>query len=186
MVISAYLHDPLVHLASAGGLALLLSAAGLHKLQHPLGFAAVLNDYGAELGRLLPTRLRTWLSGLLPMLELLAAAGLLASLWQPLAAWPALCMLALYTLVLVIVALRGSGITDCGCHFGGRPQPPGWSLVVRNLLLLLPALNLLAPTNERPLMWFDGITLTFALTGGVVLYLLAHLLISNRTSLRDL
>ncbi|PMY73367.1 MULTISPECIES: MauE/DoxX family redox-associated membrane protein [unclassified Pseudomonas] len=186
MVISVYLHDPLVHLASAGGLALLLSAAGLHKLQRPQGFAVVLNGYGAELGSLLPTRLRTWLSGLLPVLELLAAAGLLASLWQPWAACPALCLLAFYTLVLAIVALRGSSIADCGCHFGDRPQPPGWSLVLRNLLMLLPALNLVSPMIERPLLWFDGITLTFATAGGVVLYQLAHLLISNRASLRNL
>ncbi len=186
MVIATCLHDPLVHLTSAGALALLLGSASLHKLRDPQGFARILDDYGAALGGLPPTRLRALLGRLLPGLELLAAGGALVSVWQPLAALPAVLLLALYAAVLAVAALRGASIADCGCHSGGRPQPPGRALVVRNLLLLLPALNLLMPMGERSLVWFDAITLIFVLAGCVTLYLLAHLLISNRASLGDL
>ncbi|MED5609472.1 MULTISPECIES: MauE/DoxX family redox-associated membrane protein [Pseudomonas] len=185
MVIATCLHDPLVHLGSACALALLLGSAGLHKLRDPQGFARVLDDYAAAFAGLLPTRLRAVLVGLLPGLELLAAGGALASPWQPWAAAPAAILLALYTAVLAGVTWRGVAIADCGCHFGGRPQPPGRALVLRNLLLLLPALNLLAPMGERPLVWFDAVTLGFALASGVALYLLANLLISNRASLGE-
>ena len=42
MVSVELLHDPLVHVASVGGLALLLGAAALHKLHDPRAFAEVL------------------------------------------------------------------------------------------------------------------------------------------------
>lgn len=186
MVIANGLHDPLVHLTCASALALLLGSAGLHKLRNPQGFARILNDYSAAFEGLLPGWVRAVFVGLLPSLEVVAAGGALASLWQPWAAAPAAFLLALYVIVLASAAGRGAAIADCGCHFGGRAQPPGWVLVVRNLLLLLPALNLLAPMGERPLVWFDAITFGFALASGTVLYALANLLIANRTSLREL
>lgn len=186
MVIATCLHDPLVHMTCACALALLLGSASLHKLRNPQGFARVLDDYASAFDGLLPARLRALLSGLLPGLELLAAGGVLASLWQPWAAAPAALLLALYAAVLAGAAWRGSAIADCGCHFGSHPQSPGWALVVRNLLLLLLALNLLAPMGQRPLVWFDAITLGFALAGCAAFYLLANLLISNRASLREL
>lgn len=174
--------EPLLHLASAAALGLLLGSAGLHKRRDPQGFALIFADYRAALGDLLPVRL----ASLLPGMELLAAAAVLASPWQSFAALPAVALLALYALVLAIVAWRGTPIADCGCHFGGRPQPPGSALVLRNLLLLLPALTLLVPMGDRALVWFDAITLAFVLAGSWVLYRLAHLLISNRVSLREL
>jgi hypothetical protein len=174
--------EPLLHLASAAALALLLGRAGLHKLHDPQTFARIFADYSVALGGLLPIRL----ANALPAMELLAAAAVLISPWKAMAALPAVFFLALYAAVLAVVAWRGASIADCGCHFGGAPQRPGAALVLRNLLLLLPALNLLMPMNERALVWFDAITLGFVLAGSVALYRLVHLLISNRTSLRQL
>lgn len=174
--------EPLLHLASAAALGLLLGSAGLHKLRDPRAFALIFTDYNAALGGLLPGQF----ASLLPALELLAAGAVLCSPWQAFAALPAVSLLALYAMVLASVAWRGASIADCGCHFGGHPQPPGRELVLRNLLLLLAALNLLTPMGGRALVWFDLITLAFVLAGSVALYRLAHLLISNRTSLREL
>ncbi|MFU3924561.1 MauE/DoxX family redox-associated membrane protein [Pseudomonas citronellolis] len=168
--------EPVLHLASAAGLALLLGSAGVHKLRHWREFSVIFGDYNAALGSLLPA----WIAGLLPVLELLAAGAVLASPWQPDAALPAVFLFGLYVAVLAVAARRGSSIADCGCHFSGRSQPPGRALVLRNLLLLLPALNLLSPMGNRSLTWFDGVTLIFVLAGSVALYALAHLLISNR------
>ncbi|MBT8766693.1 MauE/DoxX family redox-associated membrane protein [Metapseudomonas boanensis] len=185
MVIAAFLQDPLVHFASAGGLALLLGSAGLHKVRDGQGFAQVLMGYGAAFGGQL-TGLTGLLKVLVPALELLAAAGVVASVWWPLAALPAVSLLALYAGVLALAARRGAAIEDCGCHWGGRPQAPSAALAVRNLVLLLPTLNLLLPTQSRPLVWFDAISLAGALFGGLALYLLANLLVANRTSLHEL
>lgn len=186
MVIAALLQDPLVHFASAGGLALLLGSAGLHKLRDGQGFAQVLQGYGAAFGKPLMGRTQTLLRVLVPVLELLAAAGVLMSVWLPLAALPSVVLLALYAAVLALGARRGTAIKDCGCHWGGRPQAPSRGLVWRNLVLLLPALNLMLPALGRPLVWFDAISLAGALCGGLALYLLANLLVANRTSLHEL
>lgn len=185
MVIAAFLQDPLVHFASAGGLALLLGSAGVHKVRDSQGFSRVLQGYGAAFGGRL-MGLSGLLRVLLPTLELLAAAGVVASVWWPLAALPAVSLLALYAGVLVLAARRGAAIEDCGCHWGGRPQAPSAALALRNLVLLLPALNLLLPTQSRSLVWFDAISLAGALCSGLALYLLANLLIANRTSLHEL
>ncbi|MFC5699386.1 MauE/DoxX family redox-associated membrane protein [Pseudomonas sp. GCM10022186] len=185
MVIAAFLQDPLVHFASAGGLALLLGSAGLHKVRDGQGFARVLQGYGAAFGGQL-TLFTGLLKVLVPALELLAAASVLASVWQPLAALPAALLLAFYAGVLALAARRGAAIEDCGCHWGGRPQAPSAALALRNLVLLLPALILLLPTQDRPLVWFDVISLAGALCGGLALYLLANLLVANRTSLHEL
>ncbi|MFZ6046776.1 MauE/DoxX family redox-associated membrane protein [Pseudomonas sp. CR3202] len=185
MVIAAFLQDPMVHLASAGGLVLLLGSAGLYKLRDGQGFARVLQGYGAAFGGQL-TGLSGLLKVLVPALELLAAAGVVASVWWPQAALPAVSLLALYAGVLALAARRGAAIKDCGCHWGGRPQAPSAALAVRNLVLLLPALNLLLPSQSRPLVWFDAITLAGAVFSGLALYLLANLLIANRSSLQEL
>ncbi len=176
-----YLHDPLVHLVSSLGLAALLTSAALPKLRDRAGFNQVLRNY-----RLLPERVLSPLALAVPLLELLAAAGLLLSLWQPLAAGLAAVLLLLYAGVLAISVRRGTPLADCGCHFGSRTQAPSAALVWRNLLLALLALNLTLPMQPRPLIWFDGITLGFALLTGALLYLLTNLLIASRTSLREL
>ncbi|WP_220814371.1 MauE/DoxX family redox-associated membrane protein [Pseudomonas paralcaligenes] len=186
MVIATYLHDPLVHLTSAMAMALLLGASALHKLRDLDGFAQILQRYGQSLAGLLPGWLQNLLVCLLPALELLAAAGLLASYWLAWAAAPAALLLAVYAGVLALSVWRGLAIDDCGCHFGGKRQPPSMALVWRNLLLVLLVVNLLAPMTGRVLVWFDALTLGFSLMSGVVLYLLANLLISNRVSLREL
>ncbi|MBA6109928.1 methylamine utilization protein MauE [Pseudomonas asiatica] len=182
MVIAELLHDPLVHVASVGALSLLLGAAALHKLHEPRAFADVLQRYAQVLGAWCAAPVWTYA---LPMLEVLGAAGLLLGLWWPWTALPAVCLLVLYAGVLALAVRQGSAIEDCGCHFGGRPQPPAPALAWRNLLLALLACNLLAPMAERPLTWLDAFTLVFVFVSAAAVYLLANLLISNRASLRQ-
>ena len=186
MVIGAYLHDPVVHLISALALAALMASAGWHKLRNPDAFANVLSNYAQAMGFSLPGGARALLQYLLPGLELLAAAAVLMSPWLPVAAWPVVCLLALYALVLAVSAKRGAAIEDCGCHFGSKPQPPSMALAWRNVLLVLVAVNLTLPMLDRPWVWFDAVTGLFALLSAVMVYLLANLLISNRISLREL
>lgn len=182
MVSVELLHDPLVHVASAGGLGLLLGAAALHKLRSPEAFAQVLQRYAQVLG---PWCAAPRWPHLLALLEVLAAAGLLLSSRWPLAALPAALLLALYAGVLALGARHGAVIEDCGCHFGGRPQPPARALVWRNLLLAALAANLLVPMSARTLTWLDAFTLVVVFIGAAASYQLANLLISNRVSLRQ-
>ncbi|MDH0646959.1 hypothetical protein N5D48_09820 [Pseudomonas sp. GD03858] len=182
MVIFELLGDPLVHAASIGGLVLLLGSAALHKLQAPQVFAEVLSGYAQVLGPWCAAPV--WVH-LLPLLEVLAAAGVLLSPYWPSAALPALALLVSYATALAVVVYRGLVIDDCGCHFGSRRQPPTHALVWRNLALALVACNLLVPAAERALTWLDGFTLVFVFVSSVALYLLANLLLSNRASLRQ-
>ena len=48
------------------------------------------------------------------------------------------------------------------------------------------AFNLLLPMADRPLQWFDALTLGLALMAGVAIYQLAHVLISNHALLKEL
>lgn len=172
--------DPLVHLASAGLLALLLGSSGMQKLRNRSAFDQVVQRYGLGQGS------RRVLVILLPVVEILCAAGLLLSQEIPLLATPAVVLLGLYACVLAVSVRRGVAIEDCGCHFGGKPQPPSVALVWRNLLLTGLALNLVAPATGRPLAWFDVLTLFFLLISATALYGLAHLLMANHDALRKL
>lgn len=183
MVTFSWLHDPLIHLFSALGLALLLGLGGQGKLRDRQGFALVLEGYGQALGQWLPAALRGVLLLLLPALELLAAVGLLCSPWLGWSAIPAALLLGGYALVLAASLGR---VEDCGCHLGARRQPPAAALVWRNLLLVLMAFNLLLPMTDRPLQWLDALTLGLALMAGVAIYQLAHVLISNHALLKEL
>jgi len=172
--------DPLVHLASAGLLALLLGSGGMQKLRNLSNFMQVLQRYGLGQGS------RRALGFLLPVGEILSAAGLLLSLEMPWLAVPAAVLLGAYAGVLAISVRRGEAIEDCGCHFGGKPQPTSPALVGRNLMLMGLALNLSLPANVRPLVWFDALTLFFLFISAAALYGLAHLLMANHVALRKL
>ncbi|UJJ31477.1 MauE/DoxX family redox-associated membrane protein [Halopseudomonas maritima] len=186
MVIFGWLHDPLMHLTIMLGMALLFALAALHKLANQARFALALEGYARAFGLPLPAGLQGAFSRLLPVLELLAAMGLLCSLQQPLAALPALLLLIIYALVLALTLRSGTALPDCGCQLGERPQPPSAALVLRNLLLVGMTAVLLWPVVPRALGWFDLASLLGAGLSGVLLYALAHQLISNHSLLRRL
>lgn len=186
MVTLGWLHDPLVHLTIMPGMALLFAFAALHKLTDQVRFALALEGYAQVFGLPLPTLLQRVLSRLLPVLELLAALGLLYSLQQPLAALPALLLLVIYTLVLALTLRAGAALVDCGCHPGKQRQPPSAALVLRNLLLCGLTAALLWPAVPRSLGWFDLASLLGAGLSGVLLYALVNQLISNHSLLRRL
>lgn len=179
MVISL-LTDPVWVSASSLGLALLLGAAGLHKLRDRAGFAQVLQHYG-----LLPGALVKPMTLLLGPLELLCAAGLLSA-WRVPAALLAAALLLLYAGVMALSLLQGRRIADCGCHLGRQSQAVSAPLVWRNLLLTLLALNLLQTPGARETGLFDALLIGALLICGGVFYLLANTLIANQHTAREL
>ncbi|WP_321350425.1 MauE/DoxX family redox-associated membrane protein [Halopseudomonas oceani] len=186
MVTLGWLHDPLVHLTIMLAMALLFAVAALHKLTDQARFALALEGYARVFGLSLPMRLQRALSRLLPVLELLAALGLLYSLQQPLAALPALLLLVIYTLVLALTLRADAALDDCGCNPGKQRQPPSAALVLRNLLLCGLTAMLLWPVAPRTLGWFDLASLLGAGVSCALLYALANQLISNHSLLRRL
>lgn len=180
MVISV-LSDPVWVTASSLGLALLLSAAALHKWRDRAAFTQVLRNYG-----LLPARLEKPLTLLLVVLELSAAVALLLPAWRAPAALVAAALLLLYAVVMALSLLQGRRIADCGCHVGEQRQAVSTPLVWRNLLLALLALNLLQAPGSRVLGLYDGLVIGCLLLCGCTFYLLANTLIANQHSAREL
>ena len=175
------LGEPVWLTAISLGLALLLGAAGVHKLRDKPGFTVVLQRYG-----LLPQGLIRPVALLLPWLEIGAAAGLLLAFRQPFGVWLAAALLLTYGAAMAHSLLRGRRIADCGCQAGAQRQAVSWPLVWRNLILLLLALNLLLPPSGRILVFYDWLVIGCVLLSGSAFYLLANSLIANQNSAREL
>ncbi|MBU1139170.1 MAG: DoxX family membrane protein [Proteobacteria bacterium] len=118
--------------------------AGITKLADPQSFAVVIAGFG-----LLPEPLLMPAALLLPLLEIIVAAGLLCNV--------RICLPAAATLMILFIAVLSYGIrlgldVDCGC-FG--PEDPEqayhnlWSALFRDLGFLIPILYL---------FWFQYIT----------------------------
>lgn len=159
--------DPAVDNALRGALALLLLAAGLHKLRDPERFRAVLRDY-----RLLPARIADVAAPCVIAAELGLGLGLLAPVWAALAPGagfaPAARVLAplgagllfaAYGAAIGVNLARGRRDIDCGCAGPGRVQPlSGW-LLPRNGALVVAALACALPVEPRTLLWPDAVTM---------------------------
>ncbi|MEX6724033.1 MauE/DoxX family redox-associated membrane protein [Parapedomonas caeni] len=157
--------DPALDLALKLFLAGLFLAAGAAKLARPARFRQALADY-----RLLPSPL-LWPAALgLGLVEVAAAGALFAS---PVVAGVGALALAglclLYAAGIGVNLARGRTRIDCGC-LGSAGEGIGVSLVVRNLLLALVALALLAGPGDRPLVWLDGLTILGVIVAAAFVY----------------
>jgi putative oxidoreductase len=110
-----------------GGLMVL---AGVLKLPDPTAFANEITNY-----RFLPL-LAPWMAATLPTIEIaLGVALVMAPLaWRRSAALATLAVMAVFTVALVQVVVRGINV-DCGC-FGGGSGPVTWLTVGRDLVLM--------------------------------------------------
>jgi len=161
--------DPVVGMIIRGALALLFLSAALGKLRDRRTFHGIVLDY-----RLLPPRRAALVAALLPWIELLLAAGVLAGLAPALAG--AAVVLALYGGAMAINLARGRRELDCGCG-GPSQQLSGW-LLARNAGLL--------PAAERTPGVVDLLTVMAAVAGLALLYYTAHRLLAQGPRLRQL
>ena len=92
-------------------------------------------------------------------------------------------VLSLYALAMGLNIMRGNALLDCGCSWGDSAQPVTWSLVVRNVGLIVVAGTLLLPEGTRMMAAVDYFGVLCALLLVVTVYMTANLLIANATDL---
>jgi hypothetical protein len=166
--------DPAVAaLIDACGAVLFLSAA-LHKLRDPRHFQGVLLAY-----RLLPRWSVAAFALLIPLLEIVVAAGLLAAPWRIEAAAGALALLGAYAAAIAINLARGRRDLDCGCGAPQERRPIGLWMIWRNLILAAAFGCTLLPWSGRPLEVVDLITIAFGAVNCILIYLCVDRLLAT-------
>ncbi|MGH8235565.1 MAG: MauE/DoxX family redox-associated membrane protein [Steroidobacteraceae bacterium] len=169
--------NPVVLWISALVPAVILGAAAWSKLFDRRAFRTTVADYAV-----LPPILVTPVAGLVPYIELAAAAGLLIPGSRRTAAAAALVLFAVFTCALAINLLRGRRELDCGCHVGRAPVPLSGDLVLRNVLLMLWTSPAAASTGVglSSLAWLDGFTIVAGSALGVMAYMMSGELLTLR------
>lgn len=101
-------------------------AAGASKLSAVEQWRASARDMGVA----------TWISGLVPWVEIVLGGSVIGRLGLPWSAWAVVAVLALFTLVILRQLLRGYR-PGCGC-FGERSAAPlGARHVMRNAVFIV-------------------------------------------------
>jgi putative oxidoreductase len=110
--------------------------AGVVKVGHPLDFAQDIRNY-----RLVGQSLSFVAAVVLPWLEILAGAFLIAGIWMRGAALVITGLLVFFIVLTLVTMARGLDI-DCGC-FGPVDRKSGWSVVFEDLGMLALSLSIL-------------------------------------------
>jgi uncharacterized membrane protein YphA (DoxX/SURF4 family) len=110
--------------------------AGVVKVVDPLGFAQDIRNY-----RLVGQALSFVAAVVLPWLEILAGAFLIAGVWKRGAALVITGLLVFFIILTVVTMARGLDV-DCGC-FGSLSRRSGWGVVLEDLGMLYLGLGLL-------------------------------------------
>lgn len=119
-------------------------ASAWAKIRQPQSFAAAVAEY-----HILPRRLVQPFSLCLPWAEGMAAFLLLLG-WQTVAAaWLTCLLLGMFTLAMGVNLLRGRVDLDCGCFGHDRGHHISWRLLLRDVLLAMLSLVLIANGGGR-------------------------------------
>ncbi len=116
--------------------------AGAVKVLEPLGFAQDIRNYD-----LVGQSLAFMAAIILPWLEILAGAFLVAGVWKRGASLVISGLLVFFIALTAVTMIRGLDV-DCGC-FGAIDRKAGFSVILEDLAMLYLGLCLLlAPTNR--------------------------------------
>ena len=169
--------DPLILKLVSICFALLFLLAAVHKLTALEKFRATLTAY-----EILPGEFIAPASILVPSIEALLGVPWLLAVQPVFVAFASVIILIGYTSAIAINLLRGRVHIDCGCSMtssAGRDQQLSWSLVARNLILVMAALTATIPASERAIGFVDYVTLVAGLLAAVLLYGAANQLLNN-------
>jgi Methylamine utilisation protein MauE len=173
--------DPAIGGLLAIALAAIFGVSSALKLRDVELFAASVANY-----RLLPGWFERPFAYSLPIVEGIAAAGLLFSATRTVAASALTVLLCIFTGAIAINLMRGRTNIDCGC-FGPalRQELSGW-LLLRNLFLMALAATAAMPAGTRPIQWLDAVTIGLGAAILAVLYMSANYAIGNLPATRAL
>ncbi len=116
--------------------------AGAVKVLEPLGFAQDIRNYD-----LVGQSLAFMAAIILPWLEILAGAFLVAGVWKRGASLVISGLLVFFIALTAVTMIRGLDV-DCGC-FGAIDRKAGFSVILEDLAMLYLGLCLLlAPSNR--------------------------------------
>jgi hypothetical protein len=166
--------DPAIGILIVASVVLLFASAALHKLRDLRRFAETFTAYG-----LAPMNAGVRISWIVPILEVIVAAGLAVKVSRPYAGALAIIMLFGYAAAIAINLRRGHRDLACGC--GGpdeRRTIAAW-MVWRNIVVALCAAAVFAPWTARQLALTDGITIAFGLLTVALVYLCVDQLFGN-------
>ena len=108
--------------------------AGAIKIADPLGFAQDIANY-----RLVPRAIAFFAALILPWVEVLAGAALVAGPFRRTSAGLISLMLAFFIVLVAVTMIRGLDV-DCGC-FGALSRKAGWPLILEDAAMLFMALQ---------------------------------------------
>jgi putative oxidoreductase len=116
--------------------------AGVVKVGDPLDFAQDIRNY-----RLVGQSLAFIVALVLPWLEILAGAFLVAGIWTRGAALVITGLLVFFIVLTLVTMARGLDV-DCGC-FGSLSRKSGWGVVLEDLGMLVLSLTLLFDRTQK-------------------------------------
>jgi len=116
--------------------------AGALKIADPLGFAQDIDNY-----RLVPRAIAFFVALILPWVEVLAGAALIAGLFTRTSAGLISLMLVFFILLVAVTMARGLDV-DCGC-FGALSRKAGWGLILEDAAMLFMAVLLAFSRPKR-------------------------------------
>ena len=166
--------DPVIGILTMASVALLFASAAVHKLRDLARFDEVFSAYG-----MIPAISRLRISWLVPVAEILVAAGLAGSLTRPYAAVLGMLLLSAYAVAIAVNLRRGRRDLACGCGGPDERRPIAAWMVWRNILIALAVATAFAPWMDRALTMTDGVTVVFGLMTVALIYLCADQLFGN-------
>jgi len=161
----AVIIDPAIGALLAGAFALLFASAALHKLLDRAAFAGIFRAY-----RVVPPPLER-LALLVPLLELIVAAGLLTAGARAGAAATGAILLTSYAAAIAINLGRGRRDLSCGCGGPNDARPVAAWMVWRNLALAALLGATLLPWGSRALGAADALTIGAGTIAASLLYM---------------
>ena len=175
--------DPVLATGAQAGMAIVVLLGAAAKMRRPAAFRDALGGY-----RLLPDALTAPAAFALPLAEALGAAALLFPDTRMIGAGVLVALLLAFAAALAINILRGHTDIDCGCSGFAATRPDaqadaprgiGWFHVARALLLAVLAATAFVEPAARAVVWFDYLTLFFAVLLIVCTLLTADVLLAN-------
>ncbi|OVE79054.1 hypothetical protein BVY01_03600 [bacterium I07] len=113
------------------GFGLMLIAASIDKIRHPMPFAEVVENY-----RVLGEGLSRWTAVIVPCMELLVGILLLIGVWSDAAITVNVLLMFTFLILVLQAYIRGLDI-DCGCFFVEGESKIGILKIIENTLFLL-------------------------------------------------